>query len=95
MLEMHFHNADYIKADIIWTLKSVLGFSIQANNDLNGSFSAMFLDSKIARNFSVARTKAMYALNHDIAPYSKSFPLSSINTSGIHVYSFDESLKNK
>ena len=44
---MHFHNADYIKADIIWTLKSVLGFSIQANNDLNGSFSAMFLDSKL------------------------------------------------
>ena len=66
MLELHFHNADCIKPDIIWTLKSVLGFSIQANNELNGRLSAMFLDSKIARNFSVARTKAMYALNHDI-----------------------------
>ena len=54
MLEMHFHNADCIKPDIIWTLKSVLGFSIQANNELNGRLSAMFLDSKIARNFSVA-----------------------------------------
>ena len=48
MLEMHFHNADCIKPDIIWTLKSVLGFSIQANNELNGRLSAMFLDSKIA-----------------------------------------------
>ena len=52
----------------------------------------MFPDSKVARNFSMARTKAMYAINHGIAPYFKSLLLSSINTSDIHVYSFDESL---
>ena len=52
----------------------------------------MFPDSKIARNFSMARTKAMYAINHVIAPYFKSLLLSSINTLDIHIYYFDESL---
>ena len=90
---MHFHNADCIKAEIIWTLKSVLGgFSVRANDDFNETLSAMFPDSKIARNFSMATTKAMYAINHGIAAYFKSLLLSSINTSDIHVYSFDESL---
>ena len=36
------------------------------------------------------RTRAMYAINHSIAPCFKSLLLSSINTSNIHVYSFDE-----
>ena len=90
-LEMHFHNADCIKAEIIWTLKFVLGgFSVPANDDLI-SFK-LFPDSKIARNVSTATTKAMYAINHGIAPYFKSLLLSSINTSDIHAYSFDESL---
>ena len=44
----------------------------------------MFPDSKIARNFSLARTKAMYAIN----PYFKSLLLSNINTSEIHVNCF-------
>ena len=92
-LEMHFHNADCIKADIIWTLKSVLGgFSVHANDDLNETLSAMFPGSKIARNFSMARTKTLYVINHGIVPYFKSLLLSSINTSDIHVYSFVESL---
>ena len=52
----------------------------------------MFPGSKVARNFSMARTKGMYAINHGIAPYFKSLLLSNINTSDIHVYSFDESL---
>ena len=90
---MHFHNADCIKAEIIWTLKSVLGgFSIRVNDDLNETLSAMFPNSKIAANFSMARTKAMYAINHGTEPYFKSLLLSSIDTSDIHVYSFDESL---
>ena len=57
---MHFHNADCVKAEITWTLKSALGgFSVRANDDLNQTLSAMFPDSKFARNFSMARTKAM------------------------------------
>ena len=45
-LEMHFHTADWIKAETIWTLKSVLGgFSVRANDELNETLSAMFPDS--------------------------------------------------
>ena len=68
-LKLHFRNADCIKTEILWTLKSVFGGdSVQANNDLNEKLSAMFPDNKIARTFSMARTKAMYAINHLIAP---------------------------
>ena len=52
----------------------------------------MFPDSKIARNFSMARTKALYVINHGIVQHVKYLLLSSINTLNIHVYSFDESL---
>ena len=67
-LAMYFHNDDCINLEIIWTLKSVLGgFSVRVNDDLNETFSAMFPDSKIARNFIMARIKTMYTINHGIA----------------------------
>ena len=45
-LEMHFHIADCIKAEIIWYLKSVLGgFSVRANDEFNETLSAMFPDN--------------------------------------------------
>ena len=79
-LEVYFTNSESIKAEIIWTLKSVLGgFSIRSSDDLCETFSSMFPDSKIARNFSMARTKIMYAINHGIAPYFKSNLLTSLN----------------
>ena len=94
-LDMHLHNSDTIKTEIIWTLKSVMdGFSVQSNNELNETLSAMFPDSKIAASFSIARTKSMYAINHGIDPYFKSLLLSILSQSNIHVYSFDESLNN-
>ena len=48
--------------------------------------------AKSEKMFSMTRTKAIYVINHGIAQYFKCSLLSSINTSGIHVYSFDESL---
>ena len=74
--------------------KSVLGgFSVRANDELNETLSNVSRQCfQIARNFSLARTKAMYDINHGIVPYFKSLLLSSINTSYIHVYSFNESL---
>ena len=90
---MHFHSADCIKAEMIWTLKSVLGgVSVRENDDLNETLSAMFPDNKIAEKFSMAKVKAMYPINHGTAPYFKSLLLLSINSSDIHAYSFDESL---
>ena len=94
-LDMHLYNSDTIKAEIIWTLKSVMnGFSVRSNDELNETLSAMFPDSKIAGSFSMARTKSMYAINHGIYPYFKSLLLSSLSQSNILVYSFDESLNN-
>ena len=94
-LDMHLYNSDTIKAEIIWTLKSVMdGFSVRSNDELNETLSAMFPDSEIAGSFSMARTKSMYAINHGIYPYFKSLLLSSLSQSNIHVYSFDESLNN-
>ena len=67
-LDIHLYNSDTIKAEIIWTLKSVTdGFSVQSNDELNETLSAMFPDSKIAGSFSMARTKSMYAINRGIA----------------------------
>ena len=92
---MHLYNSDTIKAEIIWTLKSVMdGFSVRSNDELNETLSAMFPDSKIAGSFSMARTKSMYAINHGIYPYFKGLLLSSLSRSNIHVCSFDESLNN-
>ena len=35
-LDMHLYNSDTIKAEIIWTLKSVMdGFSVRSNDELN------------------------------------------------------------
>ena len=70
------------------------GFSVQSNDELSETLSAMFPDSKIAGSFSMARTKSMYAINHGICPNFKSLLLSSLSQSNIHVYSFDESLNN-
>ena len=54
---------------------------------MNEILSAIFPDSKIARNFIMARTKAMDAINHGIAPYFESLLLSNLNTSDIHINS--------
>ena len=57
------------KTEIIWTLKSAInGFSVRSNDHLNDTFTVMFPDSDIARQFSMGRTKSMYVINHGLAP---------------------------
>ena len=86
-------NSDTIKAEIIWSLKSVMnGFSNRANDELHETFAAMFPDSQIAKSFSLARTKSMYTVVYGLAPHFKSVLLSDLERSDIHVFSFDESL---
>lgn len=83
------------KAEIIWSLKSVMsGFSNRSNDELSSTFAAMFPDSNIAKSFNLARTKAMYTITHGLAPYFKSVLVSSLTQSEIHVYAFDESLND-
>ena len=58
------------KAEIIWTLKSVISrFSVCSNDHLNGTFAAIFPDSDIAQQFSIGCTKSVYVINHGFAPF--------------------------
>lgn len=92
MLDMCVTKSDTLKAEIVWPLKSVMNrFSVQANDKLKNTFAAMFPDSKIATSFSMTRTKTMYIINHELAPYFKSLLLDSLKKSDIHAYSFDGS----
>ena len=58
------------KAEIIWTLKSVVsGYSVRNNDDIKATFAAMFPDSNIAKMMTLNRTKSMYAINHGLVPF--------------------------
>ena len=70
------------------------GFSVRSNDEINEVFSVMFPDSKIASQFRMAHSKAMYEINHGLAPYFKTVLNDTLNLSDIHVYSFDESLND-
>ena len=79
-LDVHVHNADVVKAEIIWILKSICsGYSNRSCEQLNCTLKAMFPDSKIAEAFSMGRTKSMYMINHGLAPFFKSFLLSELD----------------
>ena len=94
MLDLHVYNADVVKAEIIWILKSICsGYSNRSCEQLNCTLEAMFPDSKIAEAFSMGRTKSMYMINHGLAPFFKSLLLSELNKSDIFIFFFDESLK--
>ena len=71
-LDLHLHNADVMKGDIFWILKSTRsGYSNRSCEQLNCTFEAMVPDSKIAEAFSMGRTKSIYMINHGLlAPFS-------------------------
>ena len=93
MLDVHVHNADVVKAEIIWILKSICsGYSNRSCDQLNCTLKAMFPDSKIAETFSLRRTNSMYMINHELVPFFKSLLLSELNKSDIFVFSCDENL---
>ena len=92
-LDVHVHNADVLKAEIIWILKSSCsGYPNISCEQLNFTHKAMFPDSRIAEAFLMGRTKLMYMINHGLAPFFKSLLLSELNKADIFVFSFDESL---
>ena len=73
------------KAEIMWTLKSVVsGYSVRNSDDIKATFAAVFPDNKM---MTLNRTKSMYAIYHGLAPFFKSALLSDI-----HTYPFDESV---
>ena len=85
-----------IKAEIIWTLKCVMGSCSGCfSDDIDERFLAMFPDLKsVLNNFSLARTKPSYVINHGLAPYFKNQHKTALQKSKVYVYSFDESLNS-
>ena len=73
-LDLHINNADVMKAEIIWILKSICsGYSNRSCEQLNCTLKAMFPDSKILEAFSMRRTKSMYMINHGLVPFLSHF----------------------
>ena len=92
-LDLHVHNANFVKSEIICILKSICsGYSNRSCEQLNFTLKAMFPDSKIAEPFSMGRAKSTYMINHELALFLKSLLLSELNKSDILIFSFDESL---
>ena len=85
-----------IKTEIIWILKCLIGGSSgRFNDDIGEIFLAMFPDLKsVINNFSLARTKSSYMINHGLAPYFKNELETGLQKSEVYVYSFDESLNS-
>ena len=75
-------DSQYVKAEIIWTLKTVIsGYSIRSNNDLAKTLS-----------FNLAQTKSIYAVTYGLAPFFKSLLYENLTRPVFHVYCFDKSL---
>lgn len=86
-------DSQYVKAQIIWTLKTVIsGYSIRSNNDLAKTLSAMSPEGKSIKTFNLAQTKSIYAVNYGLAPFFKSLLYENLTRLVFHVYCFDKSL---
>ena len=92
-IDNSFGDSQSVKAENIWTLKTVMSrYSIRSNDDLTKTLSVMFPEFESFRNFDLARTKSMHAFNRGLAPFFKSFLYENLTRSVLYVYCFDESL---
>ena len=94
-LEVVVNNSGKLKAEIIWTLKTVSsGYSNNSSKDISNLFYAMFPDSKIAKDMRLCADKVKCVINFGIAPVFKNALTESIKKSEFNVVSFDESLND-
>ena len=86
-------NASATEAEIVWTIRTVLLHNSNRSCDgLPKLFQCMFPDSKIAKIFSLGRTKCGYYTNFGIAPYLKDTLISKVKAAPFYALSYDESL---
>ena len=84
------------KAQIIWTLNSVLrSYFNKYVEALNATFKAMFSDSQIAQGFQLGPVKLSYLTNWGPAPYFKDKLKKYVNVSLFISIGFYESLNQK
>ena len=94
-IELHLEKSSAMKAEIIWTLKSVMsGYSARSNEDMNETLAAMFPEFEATKSFQMSRSKSMHVVNHSLAPYFKSVLKTNLHKADFLVYSFDESLND-
>ena len=92
-IELHLERSSAMKAEIIWTLKSVMsGYSARSNEDMNETLAAIFPEFEATKSFQMSQSKSMYIVNHGLAPYFKSVLKTNLHKAEFLVYSFDESL---
>ena len=71
-LEECIGGSDSTKSEIVWILNSeVCGISTRNSDNLGNVFPVVFPNSKIAKNFSLGRTKCGCSINHGLGPYFK------------------------
>ena len=94
-LELTLATSVVTKAEIRWTVDNALkGNPNNQNLDTNDLFETMFLDSKIAKLFSLVPDKLRYACNYGLAPHFHQLLTEKVQKSEIFVISFDESLND-
>ena len=72
-IELHLEKSSATKAEIIWTLKSVMsGYSAHSIEDMNETLAALSSKFEATKSFQISRPKSMYTVNHGLAPYFKS-----------------------
>ena len=94
-LEQYVAREDVQNAEVIWAMRLIEKHqSYRSCDDIQRTFTAMFPDIGIAKKMSIARTKAKYLINHELAPYFAEELTIEIKESGKIVACFDEVLNN-
>lgn len=80
LTESCFTDSAVIKAEIIWTHKTVNGgFSVRYVDDIDNIFSTMFFDSPT--ELCITKTKTTHEVTHQLVPYFKYILVNSLNKS--------------
>ena len=94
-IELHLEKSSATRAEIIWTLKSVMScYFARSNEDINETLAAMFPEFEANKSFQMSQSKSMYVVNHGLTPYLKSVFKTDLHKADFLVYSFDESLND-
>ena len=89
--------SDVLKAEVIWTMKTVSDhLSFKSNDNINEVFKEMFPDSQIASKFTCGEKKTAYLAVFGLAPYLRDKLITTVNANSTpFTVMFDESLNNK
>ncbi len=82
---------DTLRAEIIWSLKvAACNFSFRSCDGVVSTFQAMFTDSNIAKNMTLARSKVRYLISDGLRPIFLKDLVNDINNSIVFTLHFDE-----